>query len=60
MTLKKTFFAVVVLEFDDSCYVDAKQYHLVTLVCNSQFHAKYFASLTNKNARFHSIMRFYD
>ena len=26
----KTFFAVVVLEFDDSCYVDAKQYRLAS------------------------------
>ena len=39
MTLQKTFFAVVVLEFDDSCYVhvDAKQYRLA-FIFNSQFH----------------------
>ena len=30
----------------------------LTLVFNSQFHPKYFASLTNQNARFYSIMRF--
>ena len=29
-------------------------------VFNSQFHAKYFASLTNQNAIFYSIMRFWD
>ena len=57
MTSQKTFFAVVVLEFDDSCYVHAKQYR--TLVFNSQFLTKYLASLTNQNARFYSIMRFY-
>ena len=31
----------------------------VSLVFNSQFHAKYLASLTNQNARFYSIMWFY-
>ena len=30
MTLYKNFFAVFVLEFDDSCYVDAKQYRLAS------------------------------
>ena len=30
MTFLKNFFAVVVLQFDDSCYVDAKQYHLAS------------------------------
>ena len=29
-TFWKNFFALVVLEFDDSCYVDAKQYHLAS------------------------------
>ena len=42
---------VVVLEFDHSCYVDAKLYYF-SLVFNLQFHAKYLASLTNQNARF--------
>ena len=32
----------------------------LTLVFNSQFHAKYFASLTNQNAIFYSIMRSWD
>ena len=27
---RKNIFAVVVLQFDDSCYVDAKQYHLAS------------------------------
>ena len=51
MTLQKTLW-----QFDDSCYdyVDAKR----SLVFNSQFHAEYFASLTNQNARFYSTMRF--
>ena len=31
----------------------------LSLVFNSQFHAKYLASLTNQNARFYSVMRFY-
>ena len=54
---RKPFLHVVVLEFDDSCYVDAKQ--SLSLVFNSQFHTKYLASLTNRNERFYSIMRFY-
>ena len=28
--MEKNFFAVVVLQFDYSCYVDAKQYHLAS------------------------------
>ena len=44
------------LQFDDSCYVDAKQYHLALF---STRHAKYLTSLTNQNARFYSMMRFY-
>ena len=30
MTLYKNIFAVLVLEFDDSCYVDVKHYHLAS------------------------------
>ena len=32
----------------------------LSLFFNSQFHAKYFASLINQNAKFYSIMRFWD
>ena len=39
-------FAVVVLKFDDSRYVDAKQYHE--------------ASFSTRNAKFYSVMRFYN
>lgn len=39
------------LEFDHSCYVDAKLYYF-SLVFNLRFHAKYLALLTNQNARF--------
>ena len=51
---------VVVLEFDHSCYVDAKLYYF-SLVFNLQFHAKYLASLTNaiRMRDFFSIMWFY-
>ena len=30
-----------------------------SLVFNSEFHAKYLASLTNQNSNLYSIMRFY-
>ena len=43
MTLKKTFFAVVVLEFDDSCYADVKQYRL--------------ASFSTRNSTLNTLLR---
>ena len=58
ITLYKNFFAVVALEFDDSCYLRRCETISLSLVFNSQFHAKYLASLTNQNGRFYSIMRF--
>ena len=47
MTLQKTFFAVVVLEFDDSCYVhvDAKQYRLASFSTRN-FTLPYYRKLT--------------
>ena len=47
------------LEFDDSCYVDAKQYRLASFSTRNSTLIKYLASLTNQNARFYSIMRFF-
>ena len=47
------------LEFDDSCYVDAKQYRLASFSTRNSTLIKYLASLTNQNARFYYIMRFF-
>ena len=46
---RKTFFAVVVLEFYDSCYADAKQYHLASFSTRN--------STLNTSLRWPIIMR---
>ena len=57
--VQKLFFAVAVLQFGDSCYVEveAEQYHLASFSTrNSTLNTS--LRLTIKNARFYSIMRF--
>ena len=40
-------------------YFSSYKWPTFSLVFNSEFHAKYLASLTNQNSNFYSVMQFY-